>query len=266
MALVPVRDSSTPDEEPRDDTSDTDPGKMSFLDHLDELRKRLVVTAIALLGGFLLCFAFINPIFDFIMRPLQEILPDGGRLVYTEPTEAFFLYIKVAALAGLVLATPVVLSQVWLFVAPGLYAHEKRFAIPFVVLATGFFVGGALFSHLILFPVAWRFFAGFASDYMEFMPRIQPAFSLYVKLLLACGVVFQMPTVVFFLARVGAVTSGFLSRNIKYAILLIFIFAAILTPTGDPVTLTLMASPMILLYLLSIGIAWLFGRETDGQS
>ena len=266
MALVPFPDSSAPDEAPRDDATDADPGKMSFLDHLDELRKRLIVTAIALLGSFLLCFAFINPIFDFIMRPLQEILPDGGRLVYTEPTEAFFLYIKVAALAGLVLATPVVLSQVWLFVAPGLYAHEKRFAIPFVILATGFFVGGALFSHYILFPVAWRFFAGFASDYMEFMPRIQPAFSLYVKLLLACGVVFQMPTVVFFLARVGAVTAGFLSRNIKYAILLIFIFAAILTPTGDPVTLTLMASPMIVLYILSIGIAWLFGRETDGAS
>ena len=265
MALVPFPDPSTA-EVPEDETSDVDPGKMSFLDHLDELRKRLIVTAVALLGGFLICFAFISPIFDFIMRPLQEILPDGGRLVYTEPTEAFFLYIKVAALAGLVLATPVVLSQVWLFVAPGLYVHEKRFAIPFVVLATGFFVGGALFSHFILFPVAWRFFAGFASDYMDFMPRIQPAFSLYVKLVLACGVVFQMPTVVFFLARVGVVTPGFLSRNIKYAILLIFIFAAILTPTGDPVTLTLMASPMILLYILSIGIAWLFGRKTDEQA
>ena len=138
MALVPFPDSSAPDEAPPDDATDADPGKMSFLDHLDELRKRLIITAIALLGGFLLCFAFINPIFDFIMRPLQEILPDGGRLVYTEPTEAFFLYIKVAALAGLVLATPVVLAQLWLFVAPGLYAHEKRFAIPFVILATGF--------------------------------------------------------------------------------------------------------------------------------
>jgi sec-independent protein translocase protein TatC len=264
MALVPFGDSSTPDEASVD--ADASPGKMSFLDHLDELRKRLVVTAVALLIGFLLCFAFINPIFDFIMRPLQEILPDGGRLVYTEPTEAFFLYIKVAALAGLVLATPAVLSQVWFFVAPGLYSHEKRFAIPFVVLSTGFFVGGALFSHYLLFPVAWRFFAGFASDYMEFMPRIQPAFSLYVKLVLACGVVFQMPTVVLFLARVGAVTPGFLSRNIKYAILLIFIFAAILTPTGDPVTLTLMATPMILLYLVSIAIAWLFGRKSDGPS
>ena len=266
MALAPFPNSSEPDEEQLDDVTGSDAGKMSFLDHLDELRKRLTVTAFALLGGFIICFSFITPIFDFIMRPLQEILPDGGQLVYTEPTEAFFLYIKVAALAGLILAMPIVLQQMWLFVAPGLYVHEKKFAIPFVVFATLFFVGGALFAHFILFPVAWSFFAGFASDYMEFMPRIQPAFSLYVKLLLACGAVFQMPTVVFFLARIGVLTAGFLVTNVKYAILLIFIFAAILTPTGDPVTLTLMAMPMMLLYGLSIGIAWLFGRKTKSES
>jgi sec-independent protein translocase protein TatC len=239
-------------------------GKMSFLEHLDELRSRLIVSVSALFVGFLAAFAFIAPIFEFIMRPLQEILPNDGRLVYTEPTEAFFLYIKIAALAGLVLAIPVILYQVWRFVAPGLYSREKRFAIPFVVFASAFFVGGALFSHFLLFPIAWRFLAGFTTDYMEFMPRIQPAFSLYVRLVLACGVVFQMPTLVFFLARVGAVTPRFLIRNTKYAILLIFIFAAVLTPTGDPVTLTLMATPMILLYGLSIVIAWLFQRrETD---
>ena len=238
-------------------------GRMSFLEHLDELRKRLIVSAWALLGGFLACFAFIQPIFDFIMEPLHALLPDGGRLAYTEPTEAFFLYIKIAALAGLFLAIPVILSQVWQFVAPGLYAHEKKFAIPFVVGASVFFLAGASFSHYILFPWAFDFFAGFASDYIEFIPRIQPVFSLYVKLLLACGVVFQMPTVVFFLSKVGAVTAGFLARNIKYAILLIFIFAAILTPTGDPVTLTMMAAPMIALYGLSIGIAWVFGPSAD---
>ena len=268
MALVPVPDPSADDQEFQqpDEPTEFEAGKMSFLEHLDELRKRLIVAVAALVVGFLICFAFIGPIFDFIMRPLQEILPEGGRLVYTEPTEAFFLYIKIAALAGLMLATPVVLSQLWLFVTPGLYSHEKRLAVPFVILATGFFLGGALFSHFFLFPVAWTFFAGFASDYMEFMPRIQPAFSLYVRLILACGVVFQMPTLVYFLARVGVVTASFLSRNIKYAILLIFIFAAVLTPTGDPVTLSLMAAPMIALYGLSIGIAWVFGRTTNGRS
>lgn len=246
------------------DEHDADGGKMSFLEHLDELRKRLLVSVAALLVGFLTAFAFISPIFEFIMRPLQEILPNDGRLVYTEPTEAFFLYIKIAALAGLVLAIPIIFYQLWRFVAPGLYAREKRFAIPFVAFATLFFVGGALFSHFLLFPWAWSFFAGFTTDYMEFFPRIQPAFSLYVKLLLACGVVFQMPTAVFFLARVGAVTPGFLMRNTKYAVLLIFIFAAVLTPTGDPVTLTMMAAPMILLYGLSILIAWIFRRRDIG--
>ncbi len=267
MALAPFPDPSAPEEEdPQiDETTEEsgDGGKMSFLDHLDELRKRLILVAGALLVGFLICFAFINPIFEFIMVPLYEILPDGGRLAYTEPAEAFLLYIKIAALAGLVLATPVVLSQVWLFVAPGLYSHEKKFAIPFVVGSTFFFLLGALFSHYLLFPWAWSFFAGFATDYMEFIPRIQPAFSLYVKLLLACGLVFQMPTIVFFMAKVGAVTAGFLARNIKYAILLIFIFAAILTPTGDPVTLTMMAAPMIALYGLSIGIAWIVAPASD---
>lgn len=247
-----------------DDTADEHEdggGKMSFLEHLDELRTRLIISATALLAGFLVAFAFISPLFEFIMRPLQEILPNDGRLVYTEPTEAFFLYIKIAALAGLMLAIPVILYQMWRFVAPGLYAREKRFAIPFVMLTSLFFIGGALFSHFVLFRLAWGFLADFGTDYMEFMPRIQPAFSLYVRLTLACGAVFQMPTLVFFLARVGAVTPRFLLRNTKYAVLLIFIFAAILTPTGDPVTLTVMAAPMILLYGLSILIAWIFQRR-----
>lgn len=263
MSLVPVPDPA--DDEPLGGDAEFDEtgGRMSFLEHLDELRKRLLISVAALLGGFLAAFAVISYIFEFIMRPLQEILPEGGRLVYTEPTEAFFLYIKIAALAGLILAIPIILYQMWRFVAPGLYAREKKFAIPFVFFASVFFVGGALFSHYMLFPWAWTFLAGFTTDYMEFFPRIQPAFSLYVKLLLACGVVFQMPTVVFFLARVGAVTPGFLVRNTKYAILLIFVFAAVLTPTGDPVVLTLMATPMVALYGLSIAIAWAVQPRRD---
>ena len=264
MSLVPVPDPAADDEPFGDDAElDESGGRMSFLEHLDELRKRLLISVAALLGGFLAAFSVISYIFEFIMRPLQEILPEGGRLVYTEPTEAFFLYIKIAALAGLILAIPIILYQMWRFVAPGLYAREKKFAIPFVFFASVFFVGGALFSHYMLFPWAWTFLAGFTTDYMEFFPRIQPAFSLYVKLLLACGVVFQMPTVVFFLARVGAVTPGFLVRNTKYAILLIFVFAAVLTPTGDPVVLTLMATPMVALYGFSIAIAWAVQPRRD---
>ena len=234
---------------------------MSFLEHLDELRTRLTVSALALLGGFLVAFALSGYVFDFIMRPLQEALPPGGQLVYTEPAEAFLLYLKIAALAGTVLAAPIVMWQLWLFIAPGLYTNEKRYAIPFVLMSSVFFVSGAAFSHYLVFPFAWRFFASFGSDYVEFMPRIAPAFSLYAKLALAMGAVFQMPTLVLFLARMGVVTAGFLVRQIKYAILVIFILAAILTPGPDVVSQLLMAGPMILLYALSILIAWVFGRK-----
>ena len=234
---------------------------MSFLEHLDELRTRLTVSALALLGGFLVAFAFSGYVFDFIMRPLQDALPPGGQLVYTEPAEAFLLYLKIAALAGTVLAAPIVMWQLWLFIAPGLYTNEKRYAIPFVLMSSVFFVSGAAFSHYLVFPFAWRFFASFGSDYVEFMPRIAPAFSLYAKLALAMGAVFQMPTLVLFLARMGVVTAGFLVRQIKYAILVIFILAAVLTPGPDVVSQLLMAGPMVLLYALSILIAWAFGRK-----
>jgi|TARA_B000000460_G_scaffold239468_1_gene204110 sec-independent protein translocase protein TatC len=252
------------DADPDDNSS---AGRMSFLDHLDELRKRLVRTVLGILAGFLIAFGFIKYIFEFIMVPLQQVLPEGGKLVYTEPAEAFFLYMKIAALAGLVLATPFTLTQVWLFISPGLFKHEKRFAIPFVVFSTMFFIVGALFSHYAVFPLAWKFFAGFSTDYMEFLPKIGPVFSLYVKMLLAMGIVFQLPTLIFFLARLGLVTPKFLIKNTKYAILIIFIIAAILTPSADPVTQTAMAVPMIMLYGLSILIAHVFRkRSLDDES
>ncbi len=259
LAVLPPGDA-----DPDDNSS---AGRMSFLDHLDELRKRLVRTVLGILAGFLIAFAFIKYIFEFIMLPLQQVLPEGGKLVYTEPAEAFFLYMKIAALAGLVLATPFTLTQVWLFISPGLFRHEKRFAIPFVVFSTMFFIVGALFSHYAVFPLAWKFFAGFSTDYMEFLPKIGPVFSLYVKMLLAMGIVFQLPTLIFFLARLGLVTPKFLIKNTKYAILIIFIIAAILTPSADPVTQTAMAVPMIMLYGLSILIAHVFRkRSLDDES
>ena len=235
---------------------------MSFLEHLDELRSRLIWSICGVFLGFVASLAFIETIFAFIMRPLQDVLPEGGTLIYTEPGEAFLLYLKVAALMGLILSLPVVLTQAWFFIAPGLYAHEKRFAIPFVVFSTAFFVCGALFSHLMVFPWAWRFFAGFSTDYMAFTPKIGPVFSLYTRMLLSFGAIFQMPILVFFLARMGLVTPRFLIRNLKYAILVIFVVAAILTPTPDVVTQSLMAAPMFVLYLISILIAWIFAPRS----
>ncbi len=155
------------------------------------------------------------------------------------------LQLKVAALAGLVLAAPLVMWQVWLFVAPGLYAKEKRFALPFVFFSSVFFVAGAAFSHYVVFPTAWTFLASFTTDYMEFTPKVSSTFSLYARMLLAFGLVFQMPTIVLALARMGVVTAGFLVRHTKYAILIIFVIAAVITPTSDVVTQALMAAPMM---------------------
>ncbi|HWL39131.1 MAG TPA: twin-arginine translocase subunit TatC [Gemmatimonadaceae bacterium] len=271
MALVPFP-SQTPEQIPDDDVDPDrgDPlepddqdsaGKMSFLEHLDELRKRIIRAVIALFVGFIIACFFIQRLFDFIMKPLQALLPPGGSLIFTDPTEAFVLYIKIAAIAGLLIASPAVMTQVWMFIAPGLYSHEKKMAIPFVVMSSFFFVAGAAFSHYIVFPMTWKFFVSFTTDYLTFMPRIEPAFSLYMKMLLAFGLVFQMPTVVLFLARMGMVTAGFLWRNIKYAILIIFIIAAVVTPSADVITQTAMAGPMFLLYLLSIALAWAFGKK-----
>jgi sec-independent protein translocase protein TatC len=249
-------------DEPEDEL-DSDGARMSFLEHLEELRRRLFISVGALAVGFGIALLYIDRIFAFIMRPLQQVLPAGGKLIYTEPTEAFILYMKIAALAGLILAAPVVLWQLWKFIAPGLYSNEKRWAIPFVVFSTFFFVSGALFSHYFVFPWAWAFFASFgaATDYLQFAPKIAPVFSLYAKMLLSFGLIFQMPTLVFFLARMGLVTPRFLIRNTKYAILIIFIAAAVLTPGPDVVSQTLMAAPMVVLYAISIVIAWVFQKK-----
>ncbi len=233
---------------------------MSFLEHLDELRKRLTISALAVVVGFLIAFAFSTYIFGFIMKPLQEALPPGGKLVYTEAPEAFLLYLKISALVGTVIAAPVIMWQLWLFIAPGLYQHEKRYAVPFVLLSSLFFITGAAFSHYVVFPFAWRFFAGFNSDYLEFLPRVAPTFSLYSKMMLALGLVFEMPTLVFFLARMGVVSARMMLRQTKYAVLVIFILAAIITPP-DVFSQLLVAAPMLMLYGVSILIAWVFGRR-----
>lgn len=269
MALVPflnkapataAGDDLDPDREDGQDDTDA-AGRMSFLDHLDELRRRIVYAVIAIGVGFLIAFLFIDEIFNFIMLPLQRMLPAGGTLIYTDPTEAFVLYIKIALIAGLLLASPAVMLQVWLFVAPGLYSNEKKWAIPFVVMSSFFFVLGAAFSHYVVFPLTWNFFVSFTTDILTFMPRIEPVFSIYLRLLLAFGVVFQMPTLVLFLARMGMVSARFLVKNFKYAVLIMVVIAAVVTPDGGGVSLVAMAGPMILLYGLSIILAWLFGKK-----
>jgi sec-independent protein translocase protein TatC len=266
MALVPFPQksaSSAPDDDPdwEDEESESEQGKMSFLDHLDELRRRIIYSVIALVVGVVIACFFLTDLYNFVMVPMQEALGPGTQMIYTEPTEGMMLYLKIALIAGILIATPPIMTQVWLFVAPGLYAHEKRLAIPFVLMASVFFVGGAAFAHYVVFPLTWKFFGSFANEQVEFLPRIEPAFDLYMKLVLIFGAIFQMPTLVLFLARMGVITARFLIRNMKYAILIIFIIGAVLSPGTDPMGQVLMAVPMIILYCISIALAWIVGRK-----
>jgi sec-independent protein translocase protein TatC len=232
-------------------------GKMSFLEHLDELRKRIVQSLLGVAIGVGLGFFFINPIVNFILTPTWRVLPQGSRMIYTQPGEAFGLYVQIGLIVGVVLATPWIMYQVWLFIAPGLYANEKKFAVPFVLMSTIGFVGGAAFNHYIVFPFMMSFFASFNTADLIFMPRLEDVFDLYSKMLIGMGLVFQMPTVVFFLAKLRIVTARFLLRNTKYAVLVIFVVAAVVTPSGDMITQTIFAAPMLGLYALSILIAWI---------
>jgi sec-independent protein translocase protein TatC len=265
MALVPFPSPQTgalqlpPDED--DDISAA--GKMSFLEHLDELRKRIVNSAIAIGVCVVLGFAFINRIVDFILAPTRGALPPGVKMIYTEPGEAFSLYIQISLIMGVVLASPFIMYQVWMFIAPGLYSNEKRLAIPFVLFTTIGFVAGAAFNHYIAFPFMMAFFASFNTPDLAFMPKLDDVFGLYTKMLIGMGIVFQMPTVVFFLAKMKLITARFLLSNFKYAFLIIFIAAAVITPTGDMVTQTIFAAPMLGLYALSILIAWIVTPKSE---
>jgi sec-independent protein translocase protein TatC len=262
MALVSFPGTAPPYSPEPEEDDDEGAGKMSFLEHLEELRNRLIISLGALLGGFLVALFFIERLVDFVYAPLAVSLNNGGKFIYTEPTEGFMLRMKIAALAGLFVALPIILLQAWRFIAPGLYAHEKRFAIPFVLFSTVFFTLGAAFSHYVVFPWSIIFFASFQRPDMMFMPRVDPVFSLYVRMMLAMGLVFEMPTLAFFLARIGLITPGILIRNFKYAVLVIFIAAAILTPGQDVASQMFMAGPMLVLYGLSIGIAWVFQKRS----
>jgi len=247
-------------------TADDPPdGRMGFLDHLDELRRRLIWSCAAIATGMMLAFAFVDRIADFVLQPTYRMLPAGSELVFIRPGEAFSFYMYVAFVSGFVLAGPFVMYQVWLFVAPGLYAKEKKLVIPFVLLTSAGIVGGALFSHEVLYPAMVSFFGTFSSAKMRFMPRVEDVIDLYLKMLLGMVLVFQIPTVVFFLARMQVVTARMLWRNIKYAILAIFVVAAFLTPSTDPWNQIVFALPMMALYVFSIAIAWAIGPRAPRQ-
>ncbi len=241
--------------------NDTDAaeGRMGFLEHLDELRQRLIRAVVALGAGMLVSFLFVNRIADFVLAPTLRTLPPGAELIATKPGETFSFYLNVALIGGVVLAAPFVMYQVWKFIAPGLYAKEKKLVVPFVALTTLGTIGGVAFTHYVMFPAMMGFFATLSSGRLRFMPRLEDTFDLYLNMLLGMVIVFQIPTLVLFLAKMRLVTARFLWRHFKEAILVIFIAAAVLTPSADPWNQTLFAAPMIALYLIGIAIAWIVG-------
>jgi len=277
---------STPASETFDDVQEDekdqegDRSRMSFLEHLDEFRRRLLYSVYALAATCAVTFYYWEPIYTYLARYFAA---QGGELIFSQPMAGFMFSLKASALLGLIIASPFIFTQIWLFIAPGLYAKEKRIVIPFVFFSTILFACGAAFGHFVGFPAMWKFFASYAlveipgatgstiveagsaagtgRPLVHFMPQLDITFSFYVKVILGLGAAFQLPMLVFFLARFGMVTAGFLARKFKYAVLIIIVAAAIITPSGDPVTLAVFSAPMLVLYVISILVAWVFGKK-----
>ncbi|YBU68467.1 twin-arginine translocase subunit TatC [Desulfovibrio piger] len=233
---------------------------MGLMDHLNELRWRLVRCFIAAGVGFLLCWTVVEPIFNFITAPLLSALPAHGTAMYTTLPEPFFVRMFVAFVTGLFVTSPYIFYQIWAFISPGLYEEEKKGLLPIALLSAIFFIGGGVFCYFIVFPYAFNFFLGFSSEQIQAMPRITDYLDFVIKLLLAFGLIFEMPLFSFFLSRMGLITAQMMRKVRRYAVLCIFIVAAILTPP-DVVSQLLMAMPMLLLYEISILVAAAFGRK-----
>ncbi|MBR4741854.1 MAG: twin-arginine translocase subunit TatC [Desulfovibrio sp.] len=237
---------------------------MSLMEHLNDLRRCLTKACIAAFVGFVLCFLVIDPIFNALVAPLLKVLPAGSHPIYTTLPEGFFIRMYIAFVAGLFVTSPIVFYQIWSFIAPGLYEEEKRYILPLAFISAFFFIGGALFCFFIVFPYAFSFFISFATEEVVTMPKISDYLDFVVKLLLAFGLIFEMPLFSFFLSRMGIITTQGMRKVRKYAVLVIFIVAAILTPP-DVVSQILMAIPMLLLYELSILITMFCGKKKEKE-
>jgi sec-independent protein translocase protein TatC len=244
--------------------------KSPFTEHLGELRDRLIRSFIAVGVGFVIAYLFKEKLFRILTAPLVTAMEADGnaKMIFTGLPEAFFTYLKVSLLAGIILATPVLFYQFWMFVSPGLYRNEKKYLLPVVFLSLLFFIIGASFGYFIVFPYGFQFFLGFATDTIQAMPSMKEYLSFASKMLLAFGFVFELPLVITFMARMGLVTIPFLKKNRKYALLLFFVLAAVITPP-DVITQIMMAVPLMVLYEISIIGARIFGRksilDTDEQ-
>ncbi|MEM5788875.1 MAG: twin-arginine translocase subunit TatC, partial [Syntrophobacteraceae bacterium] len=240
-----------------------DETQMPLTQHLEELRGRLLTSFLTIGFAFVLCYAFSEKIFEILMRPWIAAMPEGqsAKLIYTAPHEAFFTYMKVAFIAAIVISMPVILWQIWRFIAPGLYQNEKKYMLPVIFFSGLCFMIGALFGYFVVFPAGFKFFASFASDFITPMMKTSEYLSFANKLLLCFGLAFELPVFAFFLAKLGIINADFLKRKRKIAIVLIFIAAAVLTPSPDVLSQLLMAIPCIILYELSVWIVYFFGSK-----
>ena len=236
--------------------------KIPINDHLEELRWRLVKCVVAIAVGFFGTYAFSDKIFNFLVSPLLKVMPEKSQLIYTSLPEAFLTYLKVSFFSGLILATPVILYQIWKFVMPGLYEKEKKYVLPFVLIATMFFFMGSSFAFYVVFPLGFQFFLGFTTDTISALPSMKDYLGLSMRLLFAFGITFELPVIMFFLAKMGLVNHEALRRQRKYAILIVVIVAAILTPP-DVISQILLAIPLIALYEISIWVTYLVRRKKD---
>jgi sec-independent protein translocase protein TatC len=235
---------------------------MTFLEHLEDLRKRLFNSILALVVGFVPGWIFSKQIFAILARPVTQYLPAGTKLAFTTLTAPFMLYMKVAFLASLFVMSPFVFLQIWYFVAPGLYQKEKKYVVPFVLMTTFFFSLGAVFGYFIVFPWACRFFLTLGGNFQPVI-TVDEYFGFALRVLLGIALVFELPTLIFFLAKMGVITARWMVRNFKYAVLVVFIIAAVITPTPDVVTQSIVAIPMLALYGLGILIALAVGRGKE---
>ncbi len=226
---------------------------MTLMEHLEELRKRIVHSAAYLAAGFVVCWFFRDRIVDFLQAPLNRI---GKSLVFTHPMDALNLDLQVALLAGAILASPFILYQVWLFIAPGLYQKEKRFVVPFMAATVGLFLSGACFGYFFVLPGAIKILIVQFGHNFTPMVTIEDYSSFFLSVILGLGISFEMPILIFFLAMFGIVSPQFLWKNIRYAILAVFLVAAVICPSPDPWTMCIYAVPMLSLYIIGIAVAW----------
>ncbi len=232
---------------------------MGFLDHLEELRRRLIWSILSVAAGFFVCYWWHDQIFSWMQKPIVFALKNHNlpvNLVYTNPTDPFNMYLKVSLIVGVFVASPFVLYQVWAFIAPGLYKSERKYVGPFMMSTVGLFVAGGYFAYKLVYPAALDFLIDYSKQFTP-MITINEYTSLFMTIVLGLGVVFEMPILVFFLALFGIVSPGWMWRNLRYSILVIFIIAAIITPTTDIMNMCIFAAPMVVLYLASIGVAYL---------